>query len=91
MIAVAVIVILFVNKATGFLSKSNRGNTLNPTKKVTDTPTPTMAAKTETMPYLVGQNYNQAKTLLPTIATGAKPQAPTQRKQFNEKRPSSEV
>ena len=70
MIAVAVIVILFVNKATGFLSKSNRGNTLNPTKKVTDTPTPTMAAKTETMPYLVGQNYNQAKTILDSLGMG---------------------
>ncbi|MBO4399916.1 MAG: Stk1 family PASTA domain-containing Ser/Thr kinase [Lachnospiraceae bacterium] len=60
MIAVAVAVIMIVNKTTGIFSKSNAGNTLNPTKKVTATPTPTEALKTASMPNLVGQTQQSA-------------------------------
>ncbi len=67
MIAVAIVVIIFVGKATDIFKKSNVGETLKPTKKVTDTPTPTPVEKTEGMPNLVGQTFTQAKVKLESM------------------------
>lgn len=64
MVAVAFIVIMIVNKTTGIFNQDNKGNTLNPQKKVTFTSTPTEAAHTELMPNLVGQDQTQAKVKL---------------------------
>ena len=58
--AVAIIVIMVVNKTTGIFNRNNAGNLLNPTKHVTFTPTPTEAPKSAMMPNLVGQTYVQA-------------------------------
>lgn len=68
MVAIAVVVILAVNKMTGIFSKSNSGQTLKPKKTVTSTPTPTPIAKTEVMPNLVGQTRQAAQQKL--IALG---------------------
>ncbi|MBO7650615.1 MAG: Stk1 family PASTA domain-containing Ser/Thr kinase [Lachnospiraceae bacterium] len=67
MVAVAVIVILVVNKTTGIFNQDNKGNTLTPQKKVTFTPTPTQAAHTELMPNLVGQTQTQAVVKLKSL------------------------
>lgn len=60
MFAVAVVVIMIVNKTTGIFTRNNAGNLLNPTKHVTATPTPTEPPKTASMPNLVGMTYVSA-------------------------------
>lgn len=64
LIAVAVVVILIVNKMTGIFSKSNSGNMLKPKKVVVDSPTPLPPVKTAKMPNLVGQTYQNATSKL---------------------------
>ncbi|MBO4696266.1 MAG: Stk1 family PASTA domain-containing Ser/Thr kinase [Lachnospiraceae bacterium] len=64
MVAIAVIVILAVNKMTGIFDKTNKGNTLKPKKQVTATATPTTVARKAQMPNLVGQKYQAASQKL---------------------------
>ena len=60
MVAVAIIVVMIVNKTTGIFNRNNTGNLINPTKHVTSTPTPTEIPKKAVMPNLVGQTYISA-------------------------------
>ncbi len=76
MLCVAVVVIMFLNKATGIFDKSNKGQTLNPTKKVTSTPSPTPVPKTEGMPNLVGQTLTQAEVKLKSLGLNLNITAP---------------
>ena len=64
MVAVAIIVVMIVNKTTGIFNRNNTGNLINPTKHVTSTPTPTEVPKTGVMPNLIGQTYVSAYATL---------------------------